>query len=77
MTRDEMIKFIKENPFVNITHDLFSTKEFIYADNNGLVYDENGYLFEDWDRTINKWSGNNGIRLRSGGSWEDGWYIKE
>ena len=77
MTRSEMIEFIKENPYVHITHDLLSTDEYIYADIDGLVWDENGYLFENWDSVTDMWSGNNGIRMRTGGKWEDGWYIKD
>lgn len=77
MTRTEMIEFIKENPYVHITHDLFSTDEYIYSDIDGLVWDEKGYLFENWDSVTDMWSGNNGIRMRIGGSWENGWHIKE
>ena len=77
MTRTEMIAFIKENPYVHITHNLFSADEYIYADIDGLVWDENGYLFENWDSVTDVWSGNNGIRMRTGGKWEDGWYIKK
>lgn len=77
MTRSEMIEFIKENPYVHITHDLFDADEYIYSDIDGLVWDEHGYLFEDWDSVTNNWSGHNGIRMRIGGSWETGWHIKE
>ena len=77
MTRTEMIEFIKQNPYVHITHDLFSADEYIYSDIDGLVWDENGYLFENWDSVTDMWSGNNGIRMRTGGKWEDGWNIKE
>ncbi len=77
MTRSEMIAFIKENPYVHISHAGFADDEYIYADRTGFVWDENGYLFENWDSETNKWSGANGIRLRQGGSWETGWYIKE
>ena len=75
MTRNEMISFIKNNPFVHISHDLFAEDEFIYSDNGGLIWDENDYLFENWAST-DKWFGVNGIRLREGGLWETGWYIK-
>lgn len=47
MYRDTMIKFMEENPGVKIIHGLFGNDEFIYQKNNGCVYDENGYLFED------------------------------
>lgn len=76
MTRTEMIEFIKKYPYVHITHNLFSDDEYIYSDIDGLVWDENGYLFENWDSVADMWSGNNGIRMRTGGMWEDGWYIK-
>ena len=77
MTRSEMIAFIKENPYVHITHTGFADDEYIYADHAGFVWDENGYLFENWDSETNKWSGANGIRLRQGDGWETGWYVKE
>lgn len=77
MTRNEMIEFIKNNPNVRITHDLFDADEYIYSDIYGLVWSENGYLFEDWDSFTDMWSGVNGIRMRIGGKWEDGWRIKE
>lgn len=75
MTRTEMIEFIKENPLVNITHPLFAHDEYIFSMASGNVYDEAGYLFEDW-YSPNDCAGWNGIRMRTGGSWEDGWYIK-
>lgn len=77
MTRNEMIEFIEENPYVHITHTLFDDDEYIYSDTNGIVYDECGNIFENWDSVTNMWSGINGIRLRHGGIWEDGWHIKE
>ena len=77
MTRLEMIEFIKENPHVHITHPLFADDEYIYSDEEGLVYSEDGRLFENWDSESNRWSGANGIRLRQGGDWETGWHIKE
>ena len=76
MTRSEMIEFIKENPYVHITHPLFADDEHIYSDADGIVYDENGRIFENWDSVTDMWSGINGIRLRHGGAWEIGWYIK-
>ena len=77
MTRDEMIEFIAENPYIHITHDLFDVDEYIYSDIDGLVWDENGYLFENWDSITDMWSGANGLRMRTGGKWETGWHIKE
>ena len=76
MTRNDMITFIKNNPYIHITHNLFAEDEYIYSDPNGIVHDESGYIFENWDSVTNMWSGYNGIRLRIGGMWENGWYIK-
>ena len=74
MTRSEMITFIKANPYVKITHFLFEKNEYLCSYPDGKVYDENGYLFEDWDELYFRW---NGIRMRVGGRWEDGWRIKD
>ena len=75
MTRDEMIIFIKEHPNVKITHWLFDEDEYIYSKDDGKVYDENNYLFEDW---LSYGPGaHNGIRMRYGDNWYDGWYTKD
>ena len=68
MSRDEMIKYMAENPSIKITHRLFDSNEFIYQNEDGRIYDENGYLFEDWESEYH-----NGIRMRTGKSWEHGW----
>ena len=71
MTRTEMIEFLNKNPNVKVSHSSFGSDEYLYQ-KNGYIYDENGYLFEDW------WSKrHNGLRMRSGDVWEDGWYVKE
>lgn len=75
MSRTEMITFIKENPNVHISHPLFTQDEYIFSAENGNVYDENGNLFEDW-YSPNNCTGWNGIRMRTGGKWEDDWYVK-
>lgn len=77
MTRAEMIRFIVSNPNVHITHTLFDPSEYIYLGNDGNIYDENGYLFENWDSPFDKWSGWNGIRMRDGAEWQTGWRVKE
>ena len=69
MTRDAMIAFIKTHPGVRITHELFASDEYICALDNGIVYDENGYLFEDWYSE----NARDGIRIRTGDRWETGW----
>lgn len=72
MTRTEMIAYIKANPYHQISHRLFEADEYIYSGYDGYVYDEKGYLFEEWHDPW-RW---NGIRLRTGKEWEDGWYVK-
>lgn len=72
MTRDEMIAYIKANPYHKISHKLFENYEYIYSGYDGYVYDENGNLFEEWYEPY-RWDG---IRLRVGKEWEDGWYVK-
>lgn len=73
MTRNEMVEFIKNNPHVKITHTYFSSEEYIYSDSSGKVYTEEGYLFEDWHS--NEYLGHNGIRMRKGEGWENGWSL--
>lgn len=73
MTRSEMIAYINANHYHKISHYLFAYEEYIYAGHDGYVYDENGYIFEDWYDPIRY----DGIRDRKGGRWEDGWYVKE
>ena len=71
-----MLEFIKDNPNTPVSHTLFDSHEYIYCDEkDGNVYDENGYLFEDWDSVTNMWSGVNGLRLRQGGRWDNEWFI--
>lgn len=73
MTKEAMISLIKENPRIKFSHTLFGDEEFIYGDSDGNVYDECGYLFEDW---VSEGVGaHNGIRMRTGSSWEYGWMI--
>lgn len=73
MTRSEMITYINANPYHKISHKLFADDEYIYVGHDGYVYEENGYLFEDWYDPI-RWDG---LRERKGGAWDDGWYVKE
>lgn len=75
MTRDQMIQFIKDNPGVHIAHRYFSEGEYIFMHYSGNVYDENGYLFEDW-YSIGP-GAHAGIRDREGGLWETGWFVKQ
>lgn len=74
MTRTEMIGFLRENPFVKVTHKLFMKDEYLYSKGDGCIYEEHDYLFEDWSSERS-----NGMRMRSGGAWETGWslYVEE
>lgn len=74
MTRECMKNILLNNPYLHISHRYFSENEYIYSKTNGKVYDENGYLFEDWHS--DSVTGHIGIRMRYGGYWDDGWYIK-
>lgn len=75
MDRAEMIVFIKKTPFARVTHPLFSDDEYIYCGFDRNVYDENGYLFEDW---YSDGPGRHaGIRERVGGRWESDWTVKK
>ena len=48
----------------------FCPYEYLFG-RNGKVYDENGLLFEDW---TSEGSGKrDGMRMRVGDDWEDGW----
>ena len=72
ITRNEAIAFMKANPYVRISHQLFEPNEYIYSAKDGCVYDENGYLFENWEPGSHA---HDGIRLRVGGAWENGWRV--
>lgn len=73
MNYNEMIEFILSHPFVAISHTLFDDCEYIYLGKDGRVYDENGYLFEDWE-----WHPftRNGLRIRQDGIWQSGWFVR-
>lgn len=73
MTRDEMLAFIKENPYIHIRHSLFENYEYIYSGSDGIIYDEYGYIFENWE-TIGRCDG---LRIRVGGLWETGWSVTD
>ena len=68
MTRDQAIKFMKENPEAKVTHRLFSLDEYLYMI-DGICYDEMGYIFDDG--TIH----HDGLQMRKGGAWETDWDI--
>lgn len=70
-SRQYAINDMLTHPLVRYTHRNFSPDEYIYAKPDGNIYTEEGYLFEDWH---SEGPGqHNGMRMREGGSWEDGW----
>ena len=70
MNRIEMIDFIKKNPYVKITHELFGYDEYIFSKPDGNVYTKEGYLFEDWTAPYH-----DGIRNRNDAAWQDNWSL--
>jgi hypothetical protein len=70
IAREEAIQILKSQVNVRVSHDLFDEEEYLYM-KDGKVYDENGYLFDDWYSPHH-----NGVRERVGGAWETGWYVK-
>lgn len=70
MTKYELINILHSQPGIKITHHLFEPDEYIFSKEDGNVYDENGFLFEDWTGPYH-----DGIRLRTGVTWDTGWTI--
>lgn len=69
MTRSEMIAYIRGNPWIKISHPTFTSDEYIYSKDDGCVYDESGYLFEDWNYA------HDGLRIRNDGLFKTDWFI--
>lgn len=74
MTKTELIAELNKKADVKFTHRSFSSDEYLVNKKDGYIYDENGYLFETFDESDNF---HNGLRIRTGSSWEDGWTIIE
>ena len=72
MTRNEIVAYLRGNFYKRVTHRLFAPEEYLYCAEDGNIYDENGYVFEDWNAGS---CAHNGLRLRTGGVWEEGWEI--
>lgn len=74
-SRQYTINDMLAHPLVRYTHRNFSPDEYIYAKSDGNIYTEEGYLFEDW---YSEGPGqHNGMRMREGGTWEDGWVRRD
>ena len=48
MTRDEVARFMYENPEISITHTSFHSGYYIYQARDGIVYDSSGMIFHEW-----------------------------
>lgn len=70
MTKVEIMALLQKYPYIRITHNLFTKEEYIYSKEDGRIYDENGYLFEDWYSVFNC-----GLRMRIGDEWNSGWIL--
>ena len=71
MNKVEIIDIVRENPGVKIRHISFGSDEYLYSKEDGNLYDENNYLFEDY----HSYKRNDGMRIRQGDYWINGWSI--
>lgn len=69
MTRDQALEYMCDNRNAKIKHESFCDDEYIYMSDDGNIYDENNYLFENWV------DNHDGMRIRQGGVWETGWSL--
>lgn len=72
MTKEQAIYFMLHNPMCKMTHTLFAPDEYVYSKGDGIIYEENGYVFEDFGSDI---SSVNGMRMRTGDNWMEGWRV--
>ena len=70
-----ILVYMYEHPLIHITHNLFDEDEYIYYDDqDSVIKDENGSVFEDWSEHSTSY---NGIMIRYPQDvWKYGWYIK-
>lgn len=72
MTKTELFIELHKRPNVKFVHRLFSSDEYLINKEDGCIYDENGYLFENFDLDDDT---HNGMRIRRDSVWDDGWTI--
>lgn len=73
MTYSEMIEFVRCHPFVAVSHFLFDDVEYLFLNDDGNVYDEEGCLFESWSWSPDIWCGKN---IKDVSIWASGWFVK-
>ena len=71
MTKDQAIHFMLHNSLVKVRHELFDCSEYLYSKGDGVIYDEAGYVFEDFSTHCD------GMRLRTEPVWLTGWSVLE
>lgn len=69
MTNLEAVKVMLDNPYMKLKHRLFAPDEYIFSKGDGIIYDENDYVFEDWH------SHRDGMRIRTEDFWREDWYV--
>lgn len=69
MTKDLAIHYMFHNPHCHVRHNLFSSDEYLYSKGDGIIYDEAGNVFEDFDSHCA------GMRLRWEEVWLTGWHV--
>jgi hypothetical protein len=72
MTKEQAINYMLHQPYHKITHRLFAHDEYIYSKGDGIIYDENGYVFEDFEVARVPRCG---MRIRNEDYWWEGWSI--
>ena len=65
MSLEQVIAYMRYNPYAKVKHELFADDEFLYMAVDGLIYDENDYMFESWET-----GGPDGIRIRQEEYWQ-------
>lgn len=69
MTKDQAIHYMLHTPYCKVTHRLFAPGEYLYSKGDGIIYDEAGYVFEDFA------SSRDGMRIRSDSFWNADWSV--
>jgi hypothetical protein len=73
MTKEQAINYMLHNPYHKITHRLFAQDEYLYSKGDGIIYDEAGYVFEDFE--IGDPVPRCGMRIRNDDFWWKDWSI--
>lgn len=69
MTKDQAIHYMLHHPRCHVSHPLFDSHEYLYSKGDGVIYDECGYVFENFT------GHNDGMRDRCEPVWLSGWKV--